>query len=417
MQEPENKIYPNYRWIILTLLFAATTVNYFDRIVLNVLVKDIKADLSLSDLQYGYIVTAFRFTYACGFLIAGRAVDWLGTKLGYLISILLWTISACMRGVGSSLSMLCFWQGTFGVAASGNFPAAIKSVTEWFPARQRSLATSLFNSGPSIALVVGPPIVALLMTGTGSWRWTFIIVGLTGFVLAAIWPFVYRQPKHLAVFNSANTQSKQTIKWSRLLKHKETYGLMIGKFCTDPVWWFYIAWLPNYLYDKRNFDIKEIAIALPLIYGIAIILGNIAGWAAGYLIRKGLHPRIARKRVMFACALCMPFSALAVLADNPWVAILLVSLACSAHNGWSANIFTLVGDCFDSTAVGSVTGLIGFAGGMGGVLIAGLAPAFIIQYIGYTPIFMLMGILHPIALIFVHLFIKQGDPIKVSNTN
>lgn len=417
MQEPENKIYPNYRWIILTLLFAATTVNYFDRIVLNVLVKDIKADLSLSDLQYGYIVTAFRFTYACGFLVAGRAVDWLGTKLGYLVSILLWTISACMRGVGSSLSLLCFWQGTFGVAASGNFPAAIKSVTEWFPARQRSLATSLFNSGPSIALVVGPPIVALLMTGTGSWRWTFIIVGLTGFVLAAIWPFVYRQPKHLAVFNSPDTNNKQTIKWSRLLKHKESYGLMIGKFCTDPVWWFYIAWLPNYLYDKRNFDIKEIAIALPLIYGIAIILGNIAGWAAGYLIRKGLHPRIARKRVMFACALCMPLSALAVLADNPWAAILLVSLACSAHNGWSANIFTLTGDCFDSTAVGSVTGLIGFAGGMGGVLIAGIAPGFIIQYFGYTPIFMLMGILHPIALICVHLFIKQGEPIKVSNTN
>lgn len=417
MQEPENKTYPNYRWIILTLLFAATTVNYFDRIVLTVLVKDIKADLSLSDLQYGYIVTAFRFTYACGFVVAGRGVDWLGTKLGYLVSILLWSISACMRGVGSALSGLCFWQGTFGLAASGNFPAAIKSVTEWFPARQRSLATSLFNSGPSIALVVGPPIVALLMYGTGSWRWTFIIVGLTGFILAAIWPILYRQPKHLAAFNATDAQNKQTIKWSRLLKHRETYGIMIGKFCTDPVWWFYIAWLPNYLYDKRNFDINEIAIALPLIYGIAIIFGNIAGWAAGYLIRKGVHPRVARKRVMFACALCMPFSALAVFADNPWVAILLVSLACSAHNGWSANIFTLVGDCFDSTAVGSVTGLIGFAGGVGGVLIAGLAPGFIIQYFGYVPIFMLMGILHPIALICVHLFIKEGDPIQVINSD
>ena len=413
MQPPEKQHYPNYRWVILTLLFVATTINYFDRIVLNVLVKDIKADLSLSDLQYGYIVTAFRFTYACGFLIAGRAVDWLGTKLGYLTAILLWSLSALLRGVGRSLSMLCFWQGSFGVAASGNFPAAIKSVTEWFPARQRSLATSLFNSGPSIALVVGPPIIALIMSGTDNWRWTFIIVGLTGFILAAVWPILYRQPQHLAVLNSIHTQNNKTIKWSRLLKHKETYGIMIGKFCTDPVWWFYIAWLPNYLYDKRDFNINEIAIALPLIYGIAIVLGNIAGWAAGFLIRKGLHPRVARKRVMFVCALFMPLSALAVFADNPWVAILLVSLACSAHNGWSANIFTLVGDCFDSTAVGSVTGLVGFAGGMGGVLIAGLAPAFIVQYFGYVPIFILMGVLHPVAIVFVHLFIKKGELIEV----
>lgn len=413
MQPPEKQHYPNYRWVILTLLFVATTINYFDRIVLNVLVKDIKADLSLSDLQYGYIVTAFRFTYACGFLIAGRAVDWLGTKLGYLTAILLWSLSAILRGVGRSLSMLCFWQGSFGVAASGNFPAAIKSVTEWFPARQRSLATSLFNSGPSIALVVGPPIIALIMSGTDNWRWTFIIVGLTGFILAAVWPILYRQPKHLTVLNSIHTQNNKTIKWSRLLKHKETYGIMIGKFCTDPVWWFYIAWLPNYLYDKRDFNINEIAIALPIIYGIAIVLGNIAGWAAGYLIRKGLHPRVARKRVMFVCALFMPLSALAVFADNPWVAILLVSLACSAHNGWSANIFTLVGDCFDSTAVGSVTGLIGFAGGIGGVLIAGLVPAFVVQYFGYVPIFILMGVLHPVAIVFVHLFIKKGELIEV----
>ncbi|RKY07673.1 MAG: MFS transporter [Planctomycetota bacterium] len=414
MQPPEKQHYPNYRWVILTLLFVATTINYFDRIVLNVLVKDIKADLSLSDLQYGYIVTAFRFTYACGFLIAGRAVDWLGTKLGYLTAILLWSLSAILRGVGRSLPMLCFWQGSFGVAASGNFPAAIKSVTEWFPARQRSLATALFNSGPSIALVVGPPIIALIMSGADNWRWTFVIVGLTGVILAAVWPILYRQPKHLAVLNSIQTQNNKTIKWSRLLKHKETYGIMTGKFCTDPVWWFYIAWLPNYLYDKRDFNINEIAIALPLIYGIAIVLGNIAGWAAGFLIRKGLHPRVARKRVMFVCALFMPLSALAVFADNPWVVILLVSLACSAHNGWSANIFTLVGDCFDSAAVGSVTGLIGFAGGMGGVLIAGLAPAFIVQYFGYVPIFILMGVLHPVAIVFVHLFIKKGELIEVS---
>ncbi len=413
MEQPDKNGYPNYRWVILVLLFAATTINYFDRIVLNVLVKDIKQDLGLNDLQYGYIVTAFRLTYALGFVVAGRVIDWLGSKVGYLVWLVLWSLSACFRGVGRALSTLCFWQGSFGVAASGNFPAAIKSVTEWFPARQRSLATSLFNSGPSIALVVGPPVIALLMEGVNDWRWVFIIVGATGFVLAAMWPFVYKRPEHLSHLQTTPAGRKSNIKWKKLLEHKETYGIMIGKFCTDPVWWFYIAWLPNYLYDKRNFNIKEIAVALPLIYGIAVVLGNLAGWAAGYLIRRGLHPRDARKKVMLTCALFMPISAFAVFAGNPWVAILLVALACSAHNGWSANIFTLVGDCFDSTAVGSVTGLVGFAGGMGGVLIAGLAPGFIVHYFGYVPIFILMGVLHPIAIIFVYLFIKKGEPIEV----
>jgi len=316
------------------------------------------------------------------------------------------------------LLMLCVFQCALALTAAGNFPAAIKAVAEWFPVRQRSLATSLFNSGPSVALVVGPPIIAWLMVKTGSWQLTFAVTGSVGFVLVAVWPFIYRKPTHMAVMAapSADTVRPARLRWSQLLVHRETVGIMIGKFCTDPVWYFYIAWLPSYLAKNRQFDIMEIGFTLPVIYGLAILGGNVAGWTAGFLIRRGWAPRNARKIVMLTCALCMPLSAFAVYARQPWVAILLISLANAGHNGWSANIFTLVGDCFKPAAVGTVTGLIGFAGGVGGILISGLASGFIIQHFGYVPIFLLMGALHPLAMLFVHFMVKPGEPIDPRST-
>jgi ACS family hexuronate transporter-like MFS transporter len=402
-----------YRWTILALLFVATTINYLDRTVLSVAVKDIKETLQLSDIQYGYVLTAFQLMYTVGFLAAGRIIDRLGTRLGYLLSILAWSIAGSLTGLSNSALSLSFWRGMLGITESGNFPAAIKSVSEWFPPRQRAFATSLFNSGPSVALIVGPPIIAVLTLTTG-WRWAFVIVASSGFILAGLWPFIYKLPAHLT------TQSEQPalanshkVRWSDLLRHRQTYGIMIGKFCTDPVWWFYIFWLPNYLYDKRGFDIKGIAIAVPLIYIVAIILGNIAGWAPGFLIARGSPVQKARKTVMLVCAMCMPISAMAVFAPNPWLAIALVSLACSAHNGWSANIFTLSSDCFPSRAVGSITGLVGFAGGLGGIIIASLAPGYIVTYFGYVPVFILMGVLHPFALVCIHLLLRRSKPIEM----
>lgn len=408
----ENPKQSNYRWIILSLLFVATTINYLDRLVLPVLVKYIKEDLQLSDIQYGYAVTAFKITYAFGFLAAGKFIDMLGTKLGYFFCILFWSIAATFTGISRSLVSLSFWRGALGLTQSGNFPAAIKSVSEWFETKQRAFATSLFNSGPSIALVVGPPLIALIYTGL-NWSWAFVIVGASGFVLAALWPILYKQPQHLNPQNASVPGDETKIKWTHLLGHKATYGIMIGKFCTDPVWWFYIFWLPNYLYDVRGFNIKDIGVSLPLIYGIAIVLGNIAGWFPGYLIGKGWSVRRARKTVMLICALCLPVTAFAVKAHNPLITILLVSLACSAHNGWSANIFTLASDYFPSRAVGSMTGLVGFAGGVGGILISGLLPGFIIHYFGYVPIFMLMGILHPLAFLALQLLLRDVKTLEL----
>lgn len=401
---PENN-FSKYRWVVLGLLFAATTVNYLDRIVLSILIPEIKKELSISDISYGYILSAFQLAYTIGFLAAGKLIDWLGTKLGYLLSILLWSVAAGFHSVCRSALCLTSWRGVFGITASGNFPAAIKSVSEWFPVRERALATSLFNSGSSISSIVGPPAIAAIFFAAG-WRNTFLVFGLAGVFLAIIWQFAYKKPETIP--NTATTSSQsESIRWRELLRHKETYGIMIGKFLTDPVWWFYLYWMPNYLASQRGFDLKGISIAIPLIYIVAILLGLVGGWLPGFFIRKGWSVARARKTTMLFTALALPVSATAVWAQNPWVAIFLVSLACGAHNGWSANIFTLVSDCFPSRAVGSITGLAGFAGGLGGLFIATLAPGFIVTYFGYTPIFLLMGILHPLAYLFIHFMI--GD--------
>jgi len=394
-----------YRWLILSLLFVATTINYFDRIVLSVLIPEIKKDLHINDISYSHILSAFQFAYTFGFLAAGPIIDWLGTKLGYLLFILFWSLAAAMHSLCGSAFCLAWWRGILGLTESGNFPAAIKAVSEWFHVKDRAFATSLFNSGASISSIIGPPIIAFIAL-TAGWRWTFLSFGALGFFLVIIWQLLYKKPEHQIVENSRNNQVKKH-PWKILLQHKETYGIMLGKFLTDPVWWFYLFWMPNYLADQRGFDLKGIAIAIPLIYTIAILLGFVGGWFPGYLIRRGWPIRKARKTAMLITALFLPISATAVLASNPWVTILLVSLACGAHNGWSANIFTLVSDCYPSEAVGSVTGLAGFAGGLGGLLIATLAPGYIITYFGYVPIFFLMGALHPLAFVGIAIFIRE----------
>ena len=395
----------NYRWVILSLVFSATTFNYFNRIVLSVLIPEIKNDLGIDDIAYGHILSAFQVMYMLGFLAAGRIIDKLGTKLGYLLSILTWSISATMHAICRTPLCLGVWRGSLGLTEAGNFPAAIKSVSEWFPVKDRAFATSLFNSGPSMASIIGPPLMAIIFTVAG-WRWTFFIFGLLGFLLVIIWQFVYRTPEK-KMDQPSEKKEEQDVPWKLLLKQRETYGFMIGKFLTDPVWWFYLYWMPNYLSSQRGFDIKSIAIAVPLIYIIAILLSWVGGWFSGFLVKRGWPVLKARKIIMGISAACLPVTALAVIAGNAWVAILLVSLALGAHSSWSANIFTLVSDCFPSKSVGSVTGLGGFAGGLGGLLIATMAPGYIVTYFGYIPVFILMGILHPLAFIAVHLNIKK----------
>jgi ACS family hexuronate transporter-like MFS transporter len=399
----------NYRWIILTLLFVATTINYFDRIVISVLIPQIKKDLQIGDIAYSHILSAFQLAYTFGFLFAGVFIDRLGTKLGYLLSILTWSCAAAMHAVCGTAFCLAAWRGVLGVTESGNFPAAIKSVSEWFQIKDRSFATSIFNSGPSISSIIGPPIIVAIALTSG-WRRTFFAFGAIGFVLVLIWIFIYKSPdrqKHTAPDEPA--VSGAGYGWRRLISQKESYGIMLGKFFTDPVWWFYLYWMPNYLSDQRGFDLNKIAIAIPLIYIMAVFVGIVFGWLPRFFIRQGWPVKRARKTTMMITASLLPISATAVFATNPWIAILLVSLACGAHNGWSANIFTLISDCFPSDAVGSMTGLAGFAGGLGGLIIATMTPGYIITFFGYIPIFVLMGVLHPLAYIGIKYLIPGKD--------
>ncbi len=400
-------VYPRYRWIILLLIFLATLINYADRILLPVSSQMIREDLGLSDAHYGYVLTMFSILYTVGFVFAGKVIDRLGTKMGYLLAMVSWSLSGALTGLSRSAFSLGFWQGALGITQSGNFPAAIKAVAEWFSPRQRALATSLFNSGPHLSLVICPPLIAILTVGIG-WRMTFVVFGLAGIVLAVLWQILYRRPEHRAVsVLPAQTASARAVRWRGLLKDRRAWGIMIGKFCADPVWWFYIFWLPPYLYDRHGYNIKDIGIAMPLIYGAAIVLANFAGWYAGVLIGRGRSNYQARKTVMFVCAMCMPITALSAAASDPWVVIVLVSLAAGAHSGWSANIFTLASDCFPSSAVASVTGLGGFAGGLGGILFSTFGAGLIVEYIGYYPIFILMGFLHPFAILCIHLLVKE----------
>jgi ACS family hexuronate transporter-like MFS transporter len=392
--------FKSYQWLILALLFAGTTINYLDRIVLSILLPEIEKEITIGPVFYGFILGSFQFTYMIGLLGMGYVIDRLGTKRGYMLSIVLWSISGALHGLCSTGFCLAAWRAVFGLSASGNFPAAIKSVAEWFKIESRAFATSLFNSGASISSIIGAPLIVAIMVIVG-WRWTFVTFGSLGIVLALVWKLFYKKPPE-----SQNETNESKKRWSDLIKRRQSTGIMIGKFLTDPVWWFYLFWMPTYLNTERGFDLKEIALAIPAIYIIATLMGFVGGWFPGYFMRHGWSVEKARKTTMLASASLLPFSVFAVFAQSPLTTILLVGLACGAHNSWSANIFTMCSDCFPSEDVGSVTGMAGFAGGLGGVLLSALIPGFVVQYFGYVPVFIMMGILHPLAYIFIKYWVS-----------
>jgi ACS family hexuronate transporter-like MFS transporter len=390
--------------VIVSLLFFATLINYYDRVVLSVVIPSLKKELAITDIQYSYVLSFFQFGYMFGSLLAGKMIDHIGVKLGYWLSIFFWSVAAAMHSTVRSAFSLAGWRGFLGLSEAGNFPAAIKAISEWFPPHERALSTSLFNSGPHIAMITGAPIIAFLTLSFG-WRWAFLAMGLAGIVLAAVWPFLYRTPPH----SDAAGRSK-SVPWRFLLRDRAVWGLMIARFVSDPVWWFYIFWLPAYLNSQRGLDLKEIGFAIPLVYLFAILMGNTVGWFSGRLINRGWDPIRTRKTLMSACAACMPFTAFAVAADSLTATILLVGLACGAHTGWSANLFPLITDRFPTGAVASVTGITTFAASIGGLLLSTVLVGYIVTYLGYTPIFVLMGVLHPVAAAIIVLFVRRKEP-------
>ncbi len=399
----------NFRWTVCALLFFATTINYIDRQVLGILAPVLQKEIGWDNIEYGYIVTAFQAAYALGLLFMGRLIDRFGTKHGYSFAIAVWSLAA----MGHALVRTAFGFGTarfaLGLGESGNFPAAIKGVAEWFPKKERALAAGIFNSGANIGAVFAPMVVPWL-TITYGWQSAFIVTGVLGFFWLVLWMLFYDRPevhrrvsrKELEYIQSdpAETETAK-IPWATLLRHKQTWAFVIGKFLTDPIWWFYLYWLPLFLNTKYGLDLSQLGLPLIVIYTMTTVGSIGGGWLSGAFIKRGWDINKSRKVVMLICALCVVPIVFASVVSL-WVAVGLIGLAAAAHQGWSANIFTTASDMFPKRAVASVVGLGGMAGSVGGMLLA-TGAGFILEFTGsYLTLFIISGSAYLLALLIFH---------------
>lgn len=411
-----------YRWVICAMLFFATTINYVDRQVLAILTTDenFQRTIGWNDAEYGFVNTAFTAAYALGLLVVGYLMDRFGTRKGFSFSITFWSLAA----MGHALARSPFSFGTarfaLGLGEAGNFPAAIKTVAEWFPKKERALATGIFNSGSNVGAIVAPLVVPAIAVSYG-WQWAFVITGTLGFIWLVFWLMIYRRPEEhpklspaeLAYIQSDPPEPMTKIPWARLIPHRQTWAFSIGKFMTDPIWWVYLFWLPKFLKTNYGLDITQIGLPLVIIYVVADIGSIGGGWLSSSLIRRGVSVNKARKVAMLICAAAVVPIIFAANASNLWVAVALISVAAAAHQGWSANIFTLVSDMFPRRAVGSVVGIGGMAGAIGGMLLQATV-GLIIYYTGsYLSIFIIAASTYLTALLIIHLLVPRLEPAPV----
>jgi ACS family hexuronate transporter-like MFS transporter len=411
----------NYRWRICALLFLATTVNYMDRQVLGLLAPDLQRIVGWNEIQYGYIVTVFKAAYAIGLLLAGRLMDRLGTKVGYALCVGVWSLAAMGHALASTVFGFGFARFMLGLGEAGNFPAAIKTVAEWFPKKERALATGLFNSGSNVGAIVAPLTVPWIAIHLG-WRWAFLFTSLFSATWLVLWLTIYRRPDNQSGISAAELQyihsdpreATGRVSWSRLLPHRQTWAFVIGKFLTDPVWWFFLFWLPKFFNSRYGLSLGELAPPLVVIYVMSDVGSIAGGWLSSHLIKRGWTVNRARKTTMLVCALMVVPIIFAADLANVWMAVALVSLATAAHQGWSANIFTFASDTFPQGAVGSVVGIGGFGGAVGGMCIASFT-GFVLQWTGsYRPMFLIAGSVYLIALLIMHLLNPRHEPAHIT---
>jgi ACS family hexuronate transporter-like MFS transporter len=438
--EKLNEKIGNYRWTICALVFFATTINYLDRTVIAFLKPYLAAYFHWTPVQevanYADIEMAFKVSYAIGFIFAGRIVDKLGTKIGYAMATALWSVAAVCHAFATSTLGFGIARVFLGFTESGNFPAAIKATAEWFPKKERAFATGIFNSGSNVGAIAVPLIIPHLAESIG-WQWAFILTGSIGFIWLIFWFMLYEVPakqkrlsaKELEYINSdrddaSKTQAvqKPSMSWWKLLTFRQTWAFVLGKFLTDPVWWFYIFWLPDFLRKEYKLDNLQIIwpSAIPLIIAS---LGSVAGgWLPLKLIDNNWPVFKARKTSMFTYALfVLPVLFVQYLGTfDMWIAVVIIGLAMSAHQAWSANIFTTVSDMFPKNATASVTGLGGLAGGLGGLLLTALVQKRMFIYYesigkiqtGYFIMFLICGSAYLLAWVVMHLLVPKMEPIK-----
>lgn len=419
----------NYRWVICSLLFFATTINYIDRQVIGLLKPTLENEFQWTELDYGYIVMAFASMYSLGYVIFGNLIDKVGTKIGYSISVFVWSVAALLHAAVKSTVGFGMARGLLGLAESGNFPAAVKAVAEWFPKRERALATGIFNSGTSIGAVVAPLLVPWVL-GRYGWREAFWVTGLLGFIWLIFWWIFYQIPskqKRLkeAEFNFINSdvdipETTAKIKWRHLLGLRQTWVFIVGKVLTDPIWWFFLFWLPSYFSDTFNLDLTKPSLQLAVVYG-ANTVGSIGGgYFSSYLIRRGWPALKARKMTLLIMALIVTPIFFARFAGNIWTAVAIISIATAAHQAWSANIFTIVSDIVPKKAVSSVVGIGGMAGSIASTLFP-LLVGFLLTYYkkignitgGYNILFIICGCAYILAWVIIQLLTRKMKPINL----
>lgn len=410
------------RWVICALLFFATVIAYVDRGVIAYLEKFLEGVIpGLNSVKYGYILAAFQAAYAIGMVVAGGLTDKLGTRKAFAIAIGLWSVAAMLPGAAFSVTTFGIAMFLLGLGEAANFPACIKTVAEWFPKRERALATGIFNSGANIGNIAVPLVVPALVALV-SWRGAFVVTGAFGIVWLLCWLLYYRRPERhrsvsraeLELILSDPIEKLETVPWSRVLPCKETWAFAIGKFLTDPIWWFYLFWLPRYLQSTFGLSLSSNRLPVVVVYSIATVGSIGGGWISSSLLRAGKSANVSRKTAMLICALCVLPVFAAPYIHHLWVVVGLVGLAAAAHQGWSANLFTLPSDMFPKAAVGSVIGIGGMSGAIGGVLLQ-LATGYIVKITNsYVPMFVVACVAYVLALAIIQRITPRLAPAPIA---
>ncbi len=401
------------RWTVCAMLFVATSINYMDRQVIAILKPTLEHSIGMTEVSYGYIVDAFQIAYAIGLLAAGRLIDKLGTRIGYMLVMAVWSFSAMGHALASTVLEFGFARFFLGLGESGNFPAAIKTVAEWFPQNERSLATGIFNSGANVGAILAPAIVPWVTLRYG-WHAAFLTTGLFS-VLWILWWFRYyrtptdhstltaRELRHIYQEAASDMGPSPSVPWRRLLGFRQTWAFSIAKFLTDPIWYFYLFWLPSYFSAKFNLNLSHLGLPLIIVYNVSAIGSIGGGWLPAPFRRLGLSPNYARLTAMLFCAFLVVPIYTASSAKSVWTAIALISIAAGAHQGWSANLFTTSSDMFPRSAVGAVVGIGGMAGSVGSALFAFFAGHILQLTHSYAVLFGIASSAYLLALIVMYL--------------
>jgi len=428
----ETKI-GSYRWVVVALLFFATTINYLDRQIIGLLKPTLAAQLHWTEIDYKNIVKAFTASYAIGLLIFGNFIDKIGTKLGYTISIIFWSVAAMLHAVVKTTFGFGVVRAGLGIGESGNFPSAIKAVAEWFPKKERAFATGIFNSGANIGAVVAPILVPWIL-GIYGWQMAFLLTGAIGFIWLIFWRIFYEVPAKHKKLTAAefefihsdvdevviNPAEEKKVKWIILLRKRQTWTFVVGKLLTDPVWYFFLFWLPSYFQSTFKLDLTKPSMPLVVVY-TATTIGSIGGgYLSSWFIKIGWPVFKARKTAMLIFAICVVPIITARYAMNIWQAVALISLAAAAHQAWSANIFTTASDMFPKRAVSSIVGIGSMAGAIGGFFFPDFI-GYILQtnkdaghiLVGYNIIFAICGCVYVVAWLIMHFLTPRMKPVQL----